>query len=47
MEVFEILVILDDEFWEECGSVVECFFLFFDGIVKYYKDLSWFIDDLL
>lgn len=40
-------MILDDEFREECGSVVERFFWLFDGIVKYYKDLSRFSDDLL
>lgn len=47
VEASETLATLDDEFREECGSVVERFFLLFDGIVKYYKDLSRFIDDLL
>ena len=47
IEADSALAILDDEFREECGNVVERFFLLFDGIAKYYKDLSRFIDDLL
>lgn len=47
VEANSTLAILDDEFREECGSVVERFFWLFDGIVKYYKDLSRFTDDLL
>lgn len=47
VEANSMLAMLDDEFREECGSVVERFFWLFDGIVKYYKDLSRFTDDLL
>lgn len=47
VEANPTLTILDDEFREECGSVVERFFWLFDGVVKYYKDLSRFTDDLL
>lgn len=47
VEARSALAILDDEFREECGNVVERFYLLFDGIAKYYKDLSRFIDDLL
>lgn len=47
VEADSTLAILDDEFREECGSVVERCFWLFDGVVKYYKDLSRFTDDLL
>ncbi|KAG0609828.1 hypothetical protein M758_7G016900 [Ceratodon purpureus] len=47
VEASSALAVLDDEFREECGNVVERFFLLFDGIAKYYKDLSRFVDDLL
>lgn len=40
------LVTLDDEFREDCSTVVERFFLLFDGIVRYYKDLIRYLDNL-
>lgn len=47
IEADSALVALDDEFREECSAVAERFFLLFDGIVKYYKDLRRYLDELL
>ncbi|CAM6121354.1 unnamed protein product [Calypogeia fissa] len=40
------LVALDEEFRENYHPFVERFFLLFDGIVKYYNDISRYLEDL-